>query len=637
MAKKVLDISFRATDEGVIAMMKAQGASADQLARKLKEVHKAQSGGESGEGGVHGTLESLKKGLGKRSSLGELTELAVGAGAVAGLGLVADRLSEAAKEAKELKDQFDSGEVSAGAMVEKIAGGIPVFGSFFAAGRQIKGFLASFDGLANSAFGKITGLADLNYAEKINKEEAVRKELLDINAGALERQLKLTKDIGDALRQDNARIRTAGADPGSYEGAQLGQHIARDDRLKKIEDDRQAALDANKKDYAAGLAVAAKVHGPEKDQALLENNKRDKRQIEQINKDFAEKRQGELAASGNEENAIRFQHQQDALKQTTQYYTDINKMSEDTHLDYLRMLHKGLDAEFEEIQRSGEDKKQEIKKQLEEQLKAAPPEQRAGLISAANKASGAVDSATAAKQQQAAYSALYDGEAKVLQARADAGDKVAESELKSLQASRDQTAEADKLHAILASQTASVTEREEAERQLKGLQEAQAGAIENRLKDQQSALLQQQATYGDTAKDRLDAEKKLQAIKLEDELKQREADTASILNDPAATAAQKQAAINNLKAFTASSGREYDKAINGNTPDIKRTADLQEQGLLIHGDAAAAKSEKTEQIAKNTAEGNKITQSLSDKMQTFLDKYLPANPPTLNVRLGVFD
>ncbi len=126
-----IGIDLTAESAKFTAGTQAAGKDADRLAEKLEHLKK-QGGSE--------VFEKLREGLGRRSALGEATEVIAGGGGrvLGGLTGAADAIKEIATKARELREQFESGKLSAGELTEKLIEGVPVVGQFWQAGKAIR-------------------------------------------------------------------------------------------------------------------------------------------------------------------------------------------------------------------------------------------------------------------------------------------------------------------------------------------------------------------------------------------------------------------------------------------------------------------------------------------------------------------
>src|SRR5690242_6612138 len=110
MAKKTIEYEIRAKD-GATANLKNMGLSADQTARKLKELEKIKPAADKGKG--------KEKGFDADSIVGEdrqINKLLQGGAA----GLIGDQLAKASDKVVELSAQFRKGQIDASGLAVKI-------------------------------------------------------------------------------------------------------------------------------------------------------------------------------------------------------------------------------------------------------------------------------------------------------------------------------------------------------------------------------------------------------------------------------------------------------------------------------------------------------------------------------------
>jgi hypothetical protein len=92
-------------------------------------------------------LDQLKQGLGEESKFGNTLKAFAGAGALAGLSLAGIEVKKLADQFVEIRKMMADG-AGAGQIAEELAKSLPVFGSFFEAGRKTR---AELDGSADAA------------------------------------------------------------------------------------------------------------------------------------------------------------------------------------------------------------------------------------------------------------------------------------------------------------------------------------------------------------------------------------------------------------------------------------------------------------------------------------------------------
>jgi hypothetical protein len=130
MAEELLsaEVVIKTNNAQAIAGINQVGATAKKVvpevetsSRKIKEA-----------------LEGIKGDYGKRSGLGELVETLRGAGAVAGIALVAEVLNKTSEKAAELSMQFRQGKIDAKGLAVGIAESLPIIGSLVQTGFNIR-------------------------------------------------------------------------------------------------------------------------------------------------------------------------------------------------------------------------------------------------------------------------------------------------------------------------------------------------------------------------------------------------------------------------------------------------------------------------------------------------------------------
>jgi hypothetical protein len=169
-SERVLTYKVAATDEASQVFAKV-GAAAEKLSRRQES---------------EGILENLKGSFGRGSTFFEIGHLLEGSGPIRGLSLMSGMVKEVAEHAAELTKQLHDGTIDAGEMVEKLAGGIPVFGQLWSAGRAIREIF--------------TGEAEeteriLHTAELTNRNLEAQKQLLEHAEQSHERSLATLKQI----------------------------------------------------------------------------------------------------------------------------------------------------------------------------------------------------------------------------------------------------------------------------------------------------------------------------------------------------------------------------------------------------------------------------------------------------------
>jgi hypothetical protein len=163
VASRALDAEMRQTDSA----MRALPAEAERVATGMKHAaHEA--------AGLDHTLHALKAQTGRRSALGELAELAQGAGPLIGLGLMGEAIKKASEKMLELREEFEKGEKSSGQMADELIRSLPILGSIYEAGRNIRELLTGEEGIAKE-IQESAKFAD-EVAESLMKVREVTRE-----------------------------------------------------------------------------------------------------------------------------------------------------------------------------------------------------------------------------------------------------------------------------------------------------------------------------------------------------------------------------------------------------------------------------------------------------------------------------
>jgi hypothetical protein len=94
--------------------------------------HAAKEAESAGER-IEKSLKKMKQATGRRSAIGEISEVLQGAGAVAGIALVSEALEKATGKAAELVDEYRKGEMAGGDVAYSIARSLPIIGQMIKA------------------------------------------------------------------------------------------------------------------------------------------------------------------------------------------------------------------------------------------------------------------------------------------------------------------------------------------------------------------------------------------------------------------------------------------------------------------------------------------------------------------------
>lgn len=174
-------------------------------------------------------LDKLKSVLGARGSVKNVAELFVGGGAIAAVGFITHSIANAARNARELTDEFRDGKIQAGEFADKLVGTIPVLGSIWRAGRDIREMITGEQRLIVEAT-KEAELFDQVMKSRVDvqkKSNDAAKEHLEIIRN-INREMKLR-----FMPEPGRSVTEAGFASGD-------ERRATNDRIQKAKDDLQA-------------------------------------------------------------------------------------------------------------------------------------------------------------------------------------------------------------------------------------------------------------------------------------------------------------------------------------------------------------------------------------------------------------
>ena len=181
---------------------------------------------------INAPFEKLKKIFGARGPLKDLTELAVGGGAFAGISFLTATMERATGGAKDLVTQFRAGTKTSGELADEALRLIPIFGNVYAAGRNIREIFT----------GEEAALARVRAeAEQLDKTMAVVKKLGDGTKAVFADAIASARSFREETQRINIEL---GSGPGKDK-----QLIALDvsaAQSKKIEDLRKQLVDLTK-------------------------------------------------------------------------------------------------------------------------------------------------------------------------------------------------------------------------------------------------------------------------------------------------------------------------------------------------------------------------------------------------------
>ncbi len=201
------------------------------------------------------------KTFGESGPLGQMGKVLQGAGRIAGFAIIGRLMKDATEKALELRDALNSGAMSAAELAEETVKLIPIVGSFWQAGRNIKemftGEIQAATAALKEANAEMKKLFERNTkdigARKFIKDTAERARF-DQRREALpeleQRKLDADKQRSDALRALDEQRRNLLAT-----GGMRGEEYA--EAKKAIEDLHQQRMDALDAEHAEALRLAA--------------------------------------------------------------------------------------------------------------------------------------------------------------------------------------------------------------------------------------------------------------------------------------------------------------------------------------------------------------------------------------------
>lgn len=267
---------------------------ADNAVRASRKVEAATQ-----EGGLRG----LKRQFGEESTLGLGVKTLMGAGALAGVGMLSNALGDAAEKMAELSKKYMEGKVSGKEMFGSIIEGIPIFGDLTRAvggtGEALLELLGVYQKMRDLTFAEEIGSARLN--PEVARRKAIEQSVADGAAAFDARQAAAMAEGSGANPADAAiarreaqyqqelreieslRVRQAAADPTrDFRNEAIEREIkAEQDYQADIREIRQRADDA---ESARRMQAKEKAHTDfqkRRDEALAEEAEQQEKEAQQ--------------------------------------------------------------------------------------------------------------------------------------------------------------------------------------------------------------------------------------------------------------------------------------------------------------------------------------------------------------------
>lgn len=206
-----------------------------------------------------GFVDNLKSTLGEDSAIGKQLKILQGAGAVAGLTIAANALSNITAKALELKNQFKAGAISAGDVADGLLRSLPVLGAMYSASRNLR----------ELATGEIAA------EEKALKIAQERLAVIEGQRKAIGEARKAIEDSATAQRKHNEEMEVARASAEDAPFVKIAQDTTREmDEIRKKWDDIIARSNPSMKntlwDKRNDELFGASLRGYEREQIVAE-------------------------------------------------------------------------------------------------------------------------------------------------------------------------------------------------------------------------------------------------------------------------------------------------------------------------------------------------------------------------------
>jgi DNA repair exonuclease SbcCD ATPase subunit len=356
-------------------------------------------------------FDKLRESLGKRSALGEATDVIAGGGGrmLGGLTGAADAIKHMAEEAKNLKDQFQSGKLSAGELTEKLISSVPIVGQFWQAGRAIRELFTNEGQDLENANTQAKALD-----ETLKSQKAIFQTLKDSAREYADFMEEIAHRINHANltntdAKDELTQRKAADEQADHAAAAQSEQIEREhqEKLKKIREDAQGGIDAARKaqkDYQQSPKGDQTDQEREVHMQTLANitamAERDRQDAEtKINAEYAERQRQAGIANATEKVAeedrisreFSEKHKEDAERDAK----EISDTTAEAQEQALETQGKHLEAQQMQLEHALQEKLQAIKKKAEEESKTFGADDRENQAKVAATAQNKIAAANA--------------------------------------------------------------------------------------------------------------------------------------------------------------------------------------------------------------------------------------------------
>ena len=349
-------------------------------------------------GGVFGDvkrkLDALKSVAGGRGDIKEFGEVLTGGGAVAGLTFVARTLREASDGALKLKNDFASGAIGVGQLMDQAARGVPIFGQLYAAGRSIREILTGEQSALNDALARQTTQIKLandaltSQVTILGNVKRAAQEAAEARAAAEGRQVLAGADgfVRDNLQQQQAAEQRVAA-----------LRRQRDAELAKVEEERkkrEAQIDADVK--------GGKLTGLDQKVAINANAKSAFEARQKIIGEFHAAELAEQRATDAERERFERERADADERAIRDRESRVTALEAEANANRLRAQGKTLEAEIAQINEARRQKLEALERDQEAQLKNAGPGMEQRIRDAYKREAEAINRAAVEARGQAA-------------------------------------------------------------------------------------------------------------------------------------------------------------------------------------------------------------------------------------------
>ncbi len=327
----------------------------------------------------HG-LEEVKGKAGRHSLIGEGAETFLkGAGVVGGVALLGHELADVTDQAVELSKAFKLGEVSSDAMIQKIAEGVPLLGSFVRFFENVGELISGEEATKAIEIKRLTINRDLE--QSLHDQLRIREQILDTHQHELltSQQIKedsahvgdkgLDADLHRSAAKQNADIQATF----DKELAAKRKHEQADRRKEEIADEQEALRKQYNLRGANQAAIREQIRKLEREAKTLEGAGDEE---DQVKKDAADRRNAIAEAGNADRKEIEKQDGIDRAKQAAESEKSIGAIESEAKQRSLRESGKNLDAELEQIREAEKEKIEAAEQARDDAIRKNPEREK---------------------------------------------------------------------------------------------------------------------------------------------------------------------------------------------------------------------------------------------------------------------